>query len=330
MAYLTPVTTFDIPASPKTEGYNVQRLVVERHQFAAPKTSQQKWCFLWSHSNGFHKESLHPLMRRFRDYLRSQPIYDYIDFDFVAWDARNHGDSARLNEGTYLETYTWFDNAMDTKQVVDELELRAYDVLIGVGHSFGATSMLLAEHLYPKTFDGLCVIEPVVTKEVHDTQLREMYPVLASRKRRDTWASREECFNWLAKRPFWRDLHPEVLENYVNYGLYETAEGPVKLKCPREQEYHVFKVGYFGSTTAFASLRALSIPVHFVSAKESTFVLPEDAELIKAQSPFVSIEFIDGSHMVPTEKPDDIIPQLKLLLERMGSNPARLRGESKL
>lgn len=36
----------------------------------------------------------------------------------------------------------WVDNAMDTKQVIEEMGLdQGYDQLIGVGHSFGATSM---------------------------------------------------------------------------------------------------------------------------------------------------------------------------------------------
>jgi predicted alpha/beta-fold hydrolase len=36
----------------------------------------------------------------------------------------------------------WIDNALDIKQVVDELKLKQnYDQLIAVGHSFGASSM---------------------------------------------------------------------------------------------------------------------------------------------------------------------------------------------
>ncbi|KAF7721799.1 hypothetical protein EC973_004124 [Apophysomyces ossiformis] len=131
----------NIPVSPRTEGYKVQQLAVELHRFPAPKARHQKWAFVWSHCNGFHKEIFHPVMRRLRDHMRTQSQYDHIDLDFVAWDARNHGDSARLNEGTFLDSYTWFDNAMDTLQVIEHFELKEYDALFGVGHSFGATSM---------------------------------------------------------------------------------------------------------------------------------------------------------------------------------------------
>lgn len=41
-----------------------------------------------------------------------------------------------------VEIDRWFDNAMDTRQVIEEFELdTAYDQFVGVGHSFGATSM---------------------------------------------------------------------------------------------------------------------------------------------------------------------------------------------
>lgn len=155
-AYLTPTRTFSVPASPKSEGYETQRVAVELHHFAATKPRNLAWGFLWAHGTGFHKEFLHPLMRRFANYLRSQPQYDSIDIDFIAWDARNHGDSARLNEGTFSakckpryscillkphDIDTIFDNAMDAKQVVDQLEFKSYDMLIGIGHSFGATSL---------------------------------------------------------------------------------------------------------------------------------------------------------------------------------------------
>lgn len=127
----------------------------------------------------------------------------------------------------------WSDNAMDTKQVIDEFQLNTeYDQLIGVGHSFGATSMyvfffyhihqhdltcyrILCEYYYPGTFNALCVIEPVMSSVMYDGEIKEQFPILASRKRRDEWPSFEDCYKSLASRGFFKLLHPEVLELYV-------------------------------------------------------------------------------------------------------------------
>ena len=103
MPRLIPALSKVIPVHQATHGYKVQKLAVEKHVFPAPKTATQKYAFLWSHSNGFNKETLHPLMRHFLNHLRSQSHFDTIDIEFVAWEARNHGDSARLNEGTFLD-----------------------------------------------------------------------------------------------------------------------------------------------------------------------------------------------------------------------------------
>lgn len=99
--YLSPDKVDIIPVSQVTAGYKNQKLVVNFHEFPV-KNSNRKVCFLFSHSNGFHKESFHPLMSRFIKYLRSLKEYEKTSITFVSWDARNHGDSARLNEGTFL------------------------------------------------------------------------------------------------------------------------------------------------------------------------------------------------------------------------------------
>ncbi|KAG1149588.1 hypothetical protein G6F37_000632 [Rhizopus arrhizus] len=234
---LIPTSTHIIPVHPATDGWDVQKLAVEKHEFPSPATSHQKIAFLFSHSNGFHKEAYHPLIRRFKDQLRSLKEYDHTDIHIIAWDSRFHGDSARLNQGEFMPTYRWLDNALDAKQVIDKLELKQnYDQFIGVGHSFGATSMALLESFYPHTFDALCLLEPVLKNEFIPTKIRETSDVYASRTRRDEWPNREECQKFLLKRPFWRQFHPEALENYVNYGMYDTDQGTIKLKCPKEHE----------------------------------------------------------------------------------------------
>ncbi|KAI8384805.1 Alpha/Beta hydrolase protein [Radiomyces spectabilis] len=333
MVRLESTSTHIIPCHRASDGCDVQKLAVDQHVFPAPKSTQQRLAFLWGHSNGFHKESLHPFMRRFLNHLRQQPQYDNTELVFVTWDARHHGDSARLNEGTFFETCTWFDSALDVLQVVEALELKSdkYNALIGVGHSFGGTCMLLCEFFYPKTFDGLTLIEPVMSSQFYDTELRLQIPVLSSRTRRDTWQSREECLKSLTTRKFWKRFDPEVLENYVQYGLYDAPDGTVKLKCPREQEYHVFRHSHYPTRTAFNSLAILKVPVQFVYALGSTFMPPEEADMVPGQNrTMIRLDFVEGSHMVPNEKPDLIVPHIDNLLTRVLLNSKKDQRIAKL
>ncbi|KAG2225786.1 hypothetical protein INT45_011454 [Circinella minor] len=322
MPRLIPTLSRVIPVHQATHGYKVQKLAVEKHVFPAPKATTQKYAFLWSHSNGFNKETLHPLMRHFLNHLRSQSHFDTIDIEFVAWEARNHGDSARLNDGTFLDRYNWFDNVMDTKQVIDTFELNiGYDKFIGVGHSFGATSMLVCEFFFPKTFDGLCLIEPVIGGNIDDVEIRAQYPTMSSKNRRDTWANREECFQKLSPRPFWKKFDPEVLNLYIDYGMYETPDGKYTLKCPKTQEFHLFDIQSYARTTGYRSLPTLSIPVHMIYAFGSPFLLPEHVTDITSKSPLITVEHIEGTHMVPNENPKGMAPHIAKIVNRVLASP---------
>ncbi|ORZ01063.1 Alpha/Beta hydrolase protein [Syncephalastrum racemosum] len=319
MPRLVPAQSFLIPVHSATKGHNVHRLAVERHVFPAPRLSKRKYAFLWSHSTGFNKESMHPAMRAFVQYLRRDPRFDDTDVDLVAWDARNHGDSARVNAGALHPDFGWFDNAMDTFQVTQHLELRKnHDTLFGVGHSLGATSMLLCEQFFPKTFDGLSLIEPVMRKELAPWPVREKYPEMASKKRRDTWPSREECFKQFSQRSFWKRFDPEVLQLYVDYGMVETDEGSLTLKTPKTEEFQIYDHQAYATISAYASLRSLSIPLHLIYARESELsaLRAKDKESIMNQNAQISFELVEGSHMVLNEAPKELAPSIASILQR--------------
>lgn len=168
MTRLTPDQVNAIPVHPASQGFDTHHLAVERYSFqAAIQPATSSIAFVWSHGTSFHKEMLHPLMKRVLDALRSLPQYEQIDLVFYGWDSRNHGDSARLNDG-HVNTPgcmslvvnacrrcifadsenhdddidTWFDHGMDTQQVVKAMGLREkHNKVIGIAHSVGGTAM---------------------------------------------------------------------------------------------------------------------------------------------------------------------------------------------
>ena len=103
MTLLMPSYTYEIPVHVGTHGWEILRLAVEKHSFPPPASKPSlKIAFLWTHGTGFHKEMLHPLMRRFSDQLRPIPRYNNVHFDFFAWDHRYHGDSAMASKDAPL------------------------------------------------------------------------------------------------------------------------------------------------------------------------------------------------------------------------------------
>ncbi|KAJ2958498.1 hypothetical protein NQZ79_g5918 [Umbelopsis isabellina] len=241
MPKLEVTKSYTIPAHESTKNGPRLQLVIEQHSFPAkaPTAATRTVNILWSHANGFHKETLHPLMRRVANQLNTD--CRNINFEFYGWDARNHGDSARLNEKDLPETFSWQDHAFDIRQIVEVLELKTPESqLIGVGHSVGATATILCEFRFPGTFDAILALEPIMSVQVLPEEVRKASPWLSSRKRRDTWDSTEDAYKFFSNRKFWKTWDPEVLDLFVEYGLYQDDNGKVRLKCSPEQEYAIY------------------------------------------------------------------------------------------
>ncbi|KAI9258468.1 Alpha/beta hydrolase fold-1 [Sporodiniella umbellata] len=307
-----PTSTQVISANPYMEGWDHQKLALEIHEFPSILQPQNRVTYVFSHANGFHKEAYRPLMQSLRDYLRSRKEYDTTEIRMIGWDARSQGDSARLNRDKFSLRYKNLDHALDTKHIVDTF--KENDSLphqwIGVGHSFGASSMLILEALYPHTFDSLCLLEAVVMKEFFPMELVEQGPLFTSIRRRDEWANRKDCMDSLLKRKFWQALHPEVLKNYVEYGMYDTEQGTIKLKCPKEHEYHTYMCTNAESVTTFNCVKLIQVPAHFVFAERSLLKHDETIEEMIKCNPKVTVEYNEGSHMMPCEFPDAMVPHM--------------------
>ena len=94
--------------------------------------------------------------------------------------------------------------------------------LIGVGHSQGATSLLLAALEEPRRFNALILYEPVVWRDAIKlcSYFEESPLTIASRKKRCVeFDSHKQAMENFAKRPPMNSFHNDVLKDYVTYGL---------------------------------------------------------------------------------------------------------------
>ncbi|KAI9283221.1 Alpha/beta hydrolase fold-1 [Sporodiniella umbellata] len=289
--------TYKIPASPFTEGHDTDFIAVEQHEFlGAPSCATIS--FVVSHATGFHKEAYRPLFSRIEKCFRSLEEFKYISISFYAIDARCHGDSSLLNNHRFHSRIRWVELALDIKNVIDVLKLKDKGKVFSIGHSVGGSCSILCEDLYPKTFDGMLLLEPGVMSDFVPLIQRIKDSVYSSERRREEWENREQFEKHILKNAFWKSFHPEVLKNYMRYSVYETEKGTIKLKCPKDQEH--------GMPILNASKR-IRIPVHYVFGMQS-FLPRRDPRIdsIIGSNPRNTFEIIEGSHMVPLERPDAI------------------------
>lgn len=226
----------------------------------------------------------------------------------IAMDARGHGDSSHP-EGP--EAYAWHHFAEDVTAVAEHLAVSHGRVALGMGHSFGGTSMLGAAARRPELFERLVLVDPVIPPPPDDTppERAEHVAELAEKaqRRRSDWGSRQEARRWFAERSFFQAWRPEALDLYVQDGLRERSDGSVELKCPGAVEAAVFagSRGFDGFTLA----RGIAVPCLWLWASRGDF--PRLVyEVLASSMADARVQDVDSGHLVPMERPDLIVQAL--------------------
>jgi pimeloyl-ACP methyl ester carboxylesterase len=231
----------------------------------------------------------------------------------VAMDARGHGDSSRPDGPA---AYAWREFAADLAAVAAQLVAETGRPLaLGVGHSFGGTSLLGAESLAPGRFERLLLLDPVTPPAQAPPERAEHIEAMvdAARRRRADWPSRAEARAWFAERSLFAAFRPEALDLYVLDGLRERPDGGVELKCPGAVEAAVFAQGEALDLPAW--VRGLAPPALWLWAERGNFPLPY-YQALAASMRAARVERAPAGHLIPMERPDLVADAaLRLLAE---------------
>ena len=240
------------------------------------------------HATGFHARVLGPLAHSLGTRFHS-----------LALDLRGHGESGvppDLN-------FDWAGFGTDVLTAVDAFGLEGP---VGVGHSCGGASLLLAEEARPGTFSTLYCFEPIVfpsgTLPVPDPS-----EVLArkARQRREVFSSRQEAYANYASKPPLDVLHPDALAAYVEFGFEDLPDGSVRLRCRGENEALMYEAGL--RHTAYSRLNAVKCPAVIACGAESSSFGRADFEPVVERLANASLEVLPRlGHFGPLEAPSAV------------------------
>ncbi|GAB2966873.1 alpha/beta hydrolase [Saccharothrix stipae] len=206
----------------------------------------------------------------------------------VAPDFRGHGCAPPLAEDA--------DWGVFADDVLDAARALGPGPLIGVGHSLGGTSLLLAEARAPGTFDLLVCFEPILATR-HDPAFAE-----AAARRRAVFPSRADALARWSARPPLADLAPEVLADYVESGLAEQPDGRVRLRCSPDVEAQLFRTAI--SCPWRDALPLVRCPTVFLRGGESAVVTRESLAAACAALPAGRLRDVPGlDHLGPLVRP---------------------------
>jgi len=258
------------------------------------------------HANGFCKGMWAEVAQALRGRLR-----------LVALDARGHGDSSRpAGEGAFA----WSDFARDLAALAARLVAEnGGPFALGIGHSFGGTSLLGAAAEQPALFERLLLVDPVVppppSQRVPERGAHVMQMSDGARRRRSDWPSAAAARAWFAERSLFASWTPTALDLYVLDGLRERADGSVELKCPGAIEAAIFEQGEYTDVTPWA--RGLAPATLWLQADRGSFPLAF-YEALAASMRSARVESVPAGHLVPMEQPGLVADAALRLLAEAG------------
>lgn len=166
-----------------------------------------------------------------------RPMVPLLDARHHVWalDFRAHGDSTVPTSGDLA----WTGMADDVLAVVDAIGGGPIDAF---GHSMGGASLLAAELRRPGMLRRAFLFEPIVLPDAWGNESPGTNPMAAAaRRRRPTFASRDEAMGRYARRLPLNTWRADALAAYIDHGFAERPDGSVTLKCTPEHEAQTFE-----------------------------------------------------------------------------------------
>jgi pimeloyl-ACP methyl ester carboxylesterase len=246
---------------------------------------------LMLHGTGLHGRCWAPVAERLGEGMRP-----------LALDMRGHGASGRCPDGSY----PWELFASDALALLDQLALSGTPTLIGVGHSAGATALLLAEAARPGTFSRLWAWEPIMAVPGSDLTARNSTQFAASaRRRRARFASIEDARAHFEGRGQFAQFAPGSLEAFLQGAFVAGEEGGLRLACDPEDEARMYEGAL--SHNAWDRLPEVRCATRLSRGSRSTAVLPKDLAQVVSRLPAAEMNVMPAlSHFGPFEAPVEI------------------------
>jgi pimeloyl-ACP methyl ester carboxylesterase len=233
-------------------------------------------------------------------------------YTVYALDRRGHGASHKPD----TDRYHFVDFAMDVFAVIEALDLSD---IFGIGHSAGATDLMLAAKLLPHRFSRLFVMEPTVmdpraernaASGLSDKATASVQGVL---RRQAAFESAAAAFQRFRMAPAFADWSEDALWTYVRHGFEPLPDGRVRLLCRPEIEaamllpiFEAMEQVYTGDDRGnpFGWLSEIGCPVRIATAERSWPIYKEMAARAAALIPAASLWTFDGvGHCVAQEAP---------------------------
>ena len=257
---------------------------------------------LFAHANGFNASTyvhlLGPLAGEFR---------------VIAFDLRGHGETDLPTDSRLAAGWRVFRD--DLLRLVDAL---AIGPAVLAGHSFGASSVLMAAAARPGIAKALILADPVMVTDRtalsaaaarlwgHPEKVNPLYALAL--KRRAQFKSREDAIKSFTGRGAFRTWPPEMVADYVAGGLLPDGDA-FRLACDPKWE----AASYATYPIRIAALGSrIDVPVTILSGTVNSATTPSVLEeFARRQGKTRTIAIEGASHFLPMEYPERMREEIR-------------------
>lgn len=256
---------------------------------------------LLSHATGFHAHCWEPMASEL------SKRHHVIGFDH-----RGYGDAERVDPSTLEWSHYGYDAVSAARALSAQHDGQP---VVGIGHSMGGASLLMAALAEPSLFSHLFVFEPIVFPPP-DPQAdeRPTNPLAGgARKRKSTFASIDAALENFASKPPMASFHPMARDAYVHHGFIRHPDGTVELKCLPEHEARTYETG--GTHSTWSGLHRVAVPTWVISGAPAPFQPSGIAAQIADQIPGSTyVQYDNMGHFGPLEHPHELATFVETVL----------------
>lgn len=259
---------------------------------------------LLSHATGFHAHCWEPLAD---DLSKRHHV--------IGFDHRGYGDAETVDPAT-IEWRQYGNDALAAARALSAKH--GGEPVVGVGHSMGGASLLMASLVEPSLFKCLFVFEPIVFPPPDDAASERPPNPLAggARKRKSTFESFNAALENFTSKPPMASFHPQARAAYVQHGFKQMPDGTVALKCLPEHEARTYETG--GTHGTWDDLTRITVPTYVISGAPAPFQPSGIAASIAERIPQSTyVQYDNMGHFGPLEHPHELATLVETTLTAM-------------
>jgi pimeloyl-ACP methyl ester carboxylesterase len=194
--------------------------------------------------------------------------------------------------------------------------------LIGIGHSMGAVLTLFIAAKYPNLFSRIILLDPVLfkTEMIVAQQLMRLTGAWKHRalvrsvsNRRAHWPNKESMRLDLISKPFYRQWHPQVIDDFIHYASEKKSDQSLQLCCDPHWEASIFGSYPKG---LWRAARHIDLPVNILVANKTYFFIPTAVKRAAKVNKNIRWKKFGEHHCFPMEQPVATAEIITSLIER--------------